>query len=161
MTKRGRKPAIPRVKGLRPPKVESQPLTSVPDPPPHLGMYGVQYWNEHAPKLIEAQILTPLHLESFVLLCEQYHRYRRLSAWLEEDPGREIFITENGYQQETPQVRMRDKALAALYALWPKFGMTPFALAQMRKHGGVAAGKLPTIVKFAQRKYADQEDDQG
>ncbi len=102
-----------RSKSQRASSTEGRVATAhlVPDPPPHLGMYGVQYWNEHAPKLIEAQILTPLHLESFVLLCEQYHRYRRLSSWLDEDPGREVFVTENGYQQETPQVRMRDKSL--------------------------------------------------
>jgi P27 family predicted phage terminase small subunit len=160
MTKRGRKPADgPAPRGMqRPSRVESQPLSEVPDPPEHLGEHGKQYWTDHAPKLIEAKILTPLHLESFTLLCEQYHRYRRLSKWLDEDPDREVFTTENGYQQETPQVRMRDKALAALYSLWPKFGMTPFALAQMRKHGGVAGRSLPSIVNFAKRKYDDQAE---
>lgn len=143
--KRGRKPKTP-------PKT-SEPLADVPEPPAGLGEYGENYWRSVAPQLIELNILTPLHLETFRVLCEQWQQYRALSVWLEADPTRMTFEMPSGYQQETPQVRQRDKALASLQKLWLKFGLTPHALTQLGKHGGVKGSRLPKISEFAKRKY--------
>jgi P27 family predicted phage terminase small subunit len=148
--KRGRKPKAA--------SVSAPPLTEIPNPPIHLVDAASDYWKQLAPQLIEARILTQMHLESFAILCEQYAEYQELNRWISEDPERRFFTTDNGYMQETPQVRMRDKALATLQKLWPKFGLTPFALAQMRKHGGVSAGKQPVVIEFARKKYADEEE---
>lgn len=143
-TKRGRKP--------KEPDKTSEPITEVPEPPEDMGDYGKNYWRSLAPQLIELGILTPLHLQTFRVLCECWQEYRRLSVWLDADPGRYYFETESGYQQESPQVRLRDKALASLQKLWLKFGLTPHALTQLGKHGG---GKraLPKISAFAKKKY--------
>jgi P27 family predicted phage terminase small subunit len=134
---------------------KSEPLRQVPEPPAELGPHGKNYWNSLAPQLIDLGILTPLHLESFRVLCEQWQMYRALTDWLDADPTRLFFTTDNGYQQETPQVRLREKALAALKSLWMKFGLTPHGLAALGKHGGVAKKQMPAIADFAKRKYEE------
>lgn len=144
--KRGRKKTEPKEAG-------SDPIKDVPEPPEDLGEYGKNYWRVLAPQLIELNILTPLHMQTFRVLCEQWQEYRRLSVWLDADPSRMTFTTNSGYEQETPQVRQRDKALASLQKLWLKFGLTPHALAQLGKHGGVCNQQLPTIKQFAKKKY--------
>lgn len=158
MVKRGKKPAVSRA-AQKHQQAESQPLTKVPAPPKYFGEHARAYWQQLAPQLIEAKILTQLHLESFVILCEMYQEYRVWNDWLREDPSRCTFKTLNQSECESPQVRMRDKALANLQKLWPKFGMTPFSLAQMRKHGGIAAAKAPAIVDFAAAKYDDEANE--
>lgn len=134
---------------------KSEPLREVPPPPDDMGDHGKEYWLKLAPQLIELGILTPLHMDTFRVLCEQWHEYRRLSIWLDEDPSRMVFQTDNGYMQETPHVRLRDKALAAMQRAWSKFGLTPHALAQLGKHGGVGRKQLPAIAQFAKRKYEE------
>lgn len=64
------------------------------------------------------------------------------------------FETDKSYQQETPLVRQRDKALPTLKKLWLKFGLTPHSLAQLGKHGGVRSGQLPKITEFVKKKYS-------
>ncbi|QDV26728.1 phage terminase small subunit P27 family [Aureliella helgolandensis] len=147
--RRGRKPKT---------EAKSEPLAEVPEPPSDLGAYAANYWRSLAPQLVELGILTPLHTETFRVLCETWQEYRTLSQWLEADPSRMTFITASGYEQETPQLRQRDKAAATLQKLWSKFGLTPNALAQLGKHGGVKARTASAISKFAQKKY---ENDQG
>lgn len=148
--KRGRKPKE---------QVKLQPLTEVPQPPEYLGDIAKDYWRVIAPQLVAANILTALHLESFAILCETYEEYRELSAWLREDPTRMTFVAESGYESESPQVRIRDRANANLQKLWLKFGLTPMALAQMRKHGGLVNKEAPKIKQFARRKVANSTDD--
>ena len=144
--KRGRKPKE---------QVKLQPLTEVPEPPDYLGETAQEYWRIIAPQLVSANILTALHLQSFAILCETYEEYRTLSAWLREDPSRMTFkAKDSGYEQESPQVRIRDRANANLQKLWLKFGLTPMALAQMRKHGGLANREAPKIRQFASRKVS-------
>jgi P27 family predicted phage terminase small subunit len=145
VVKRGRKP-IDR-------GPQSEPLREVPEPPAELGEHGQAYWRTLAPQLIEIGVLTPLHMETFRVLCEQWQEYRRLAIWLDEDPDRMVFITQTGYMQETPYVRLRDKALAAMVRIWAKFGMTPQSLAQLGKHGGVGKKTQPAIAQFARKKY--------
>jgi P27 family predicted phage terminase small subunit len=128
-------------------------LIEAPSPPDDLGEYGKEYWLSLAPQLIELNILTPVHLQSFRVLCEQWQQYRSLTVWLDEDPARMMFTTDKGYSQETPQVRQRDKALAALQKLWLKFGLTPHSLAQLNKRGGIGRQQMPKIAQFAKAKY--------
>ncbi len=148
--KRGRKPNEKAA-------VKSEPLKDVPDPPDHLGEFAQQYWKKLAPQLVAANILTALHLESFAILCETYEEYRVLSTWLRADPSRATVIAASGYVSESPQVRMRDRANANLQKLWLKFGLTPMALAQMRKHGGVGGKTVPKIKAFAAKRNDEQE----
>lgn len=127
----------------------------VPEPPADLGDYGREYWLEHAELLCQAGILTPMHVQTFRVLCEQWQTYRALTVWLNQDPSRYTFITESGYESETPQVRQRDKALDQLQKLWLKFGLTPHALATLNKQRGKFASQTPAITHFARRKYAE------
>lgn len=144
-SKRGRKP-----KQI----VKLEPLAEIPSPDEWgLCKYGVQYWNTHAPQLIKLEILTELHVPTFAELCRHYGEYRRLTDWLDEDPDRAIITTDKGYQLEAPQVRMRDRAFKTVQQLWPKFGLHPLSLAQMRKHGGIASKKTSGIEDFARGKY--------
>ena len=126
---------------------------TIPDPPEDMGQYGKEYWTALAPQLVEQGILSPLHIDTFRVLCEQWQTYRSLTIWLDEDPSRMTFSTESGYMQETPQVRSRDKALAALQKLWLKFGLTPHALAQLNKQRGARGSGVPAIAQFAKKKY--------
>ncbi len=132
---------------------KSPPIQSAPNPEGFgLCEIGKAYWNRLAPQLVEINLLTELHLETFAELCRTYGEYRRLTNWLMEDPSRATFTSESGYESESPQVRMREKALANLQRLWAKFGLHPFSLAQMRKHGGIASNKGAGIQAFARRK---------
>ncbi|QDV24402.1 phage terminase small subunit P27 family [Aureliella helgolandensis] len=147
-TRRGRKPKT---------EAKSEPLAEVPEPPEDLGPYARNYWERLAPQLVELGILTPLHTDTFRVLCETWQEYRTLSQWLEADPSRMTFTTNSGYEQVTPQVTQRDKANANLQKLWAKFGLTPNALAQLGKHGGVKARGVSPLTQFAQKKYANEE----
>ena len=137
----------------------SQPLSNVPSPDGyHLDQYGREYWRKLAPQLVEANLLTALHLDTFAALCRTYSEYIRLSIWLEDDPDRATFvISETGYEQTAPQVTQRDKALANLQKLWPKFGLHPHSLGQMRKHGGLGTGSAKSLLDFAKGKYGPNE----
>jgi P27 family predicted phage terminase small subunit len=139
-------------------KTKSPPISQL----PLASEYGlksneaINYWNRIGPQLISIGVLTLLHLDTFAQLCRTYAEYRRLDDWLNEDESRFTFMTQTGYESEAPQVRMRDKAMATLQKLWPKFGLSPLSLAQMRKHGGVALTKVSPLQAFAQKKYAEQ-----
>ena len=148
-TRRGRKPPD------RSPKANAAtaPQYTVPQPPDDLGEYGQAYWREHAGLLSESGILTSLHVQTFRVLCEQWQTYRALTTWLNDDPSRYTFVTESGYESETPQVRQRDKALDQLQKLWLKFGLTPHALATLQKQRGKSVSQLPAIAQFAKEKY--------
>lgn len=128
-------------------------LSNVPSPVGFgLCKVGEQYWRSVAPKLVELNLLTALHLETFAELCRMYGEYRTLSKWLIDDPSRCTFSSESGYESESPQVRMRDKALANLQKLWPKFGLHPHALEQLRKHGGIPSSKGAALKAFSKGK---------
>jgi P27 family predicted phage terminase small subunit len=101
---------------------------------------------------VEAKILTPLHLESFRALCEAWERYRRMTTELAKMDSW-TFATDKGYVMEVPEVRMRDSALQTLIRFWPKFGLTPEALARLGKHGGARRNKLTPLEEFAASKY--------
>jgi P27 family predicted phage terminase small subunit len=137
----------------------SQPLSNVPSPAGyHLDDFGREYWLKLAPQLVEANLLTALHLDTFAALCRTYSEYIRLSIWLEEAPERATFtISDTGYEQTAPQVTQRDKALANLQKLWPKFGLHPQSLGQMRKHGGLGTGSAKSLLDFAKSKYGPNE----
>lgn len=107
--------------------VSAEAYTVAPEVPVELGEYGRAYWERIAPLLVDRRVLTPLHLEPLLAMCDQWDTYQRLSAWLREDPGRWTFQTETGYESESPQVRMMGSALKELQRLWAKFGLTPYA----------------------------------
>lgn len=160
-TKRGRKPGQDLSQDPTKRKhAKCEPLTEVPEPPEYLKGIAREYWMSLADQLVKANLLTRLHLETFAILCEQYQEYRTLSAWLQEDPSRATIMTANGYDVVAPQVKMRDTALTNLNRLWLKFGLTPHALAGMRKHGGISGGasRLPPVVQFAKNKYANGDE---
>lgn len=139
-------------------RARSTPVDELPSPE-DFGLDGraAEYWHRIAPQMVKVGLLTPLHIDTFAEICRTYAEYRRLDEWLKEDPSRLTFTSDKGYESETPQVRMRNQALATLQKLWPKFGLTPFALAQMRKHGGVVLPTKSSIQKFAERKNGKAE----
>lgn len=148
--RRGRKKTDPKA-------TKSEPLTVVPDPPKDLGPYGQNYWRTLAPLLIELRILTPLHIDSFRVLCELWQEYRELTVFLASDWERRFFETDKGYRLESPELRQRDKTLAAMCKMWLKFGLTPHALVQLGKHGGLSASQISKIAEFAKSKYVDED----
>ncbi len=146
-TRRGRKANTSPAKST-----DDDPIVA-PDPPEDLGEFGKEYWREHALLLCQAGILTPMHVQTFRVLCEQWQTYRSLTKWLSDDPSRYTFCTDKGYESETPQVRQRDKALDQLQKLWLKFGLTPHALATLNKQRGKYVSQIPAISQFAKSKY--------
>lgn len=153
MTKRGRKPN-PKV------SVKSEPFTEVPKAPEILRGLAKEYWERHAPQLVASNILTPLLVDSFAMCCQQYAEYQRWHAFLDEDPRKYTYMTESGYEQISPYVSLRDRAMASWYRLASKFGLTADALAKMRKHGGISGSsgkKLPAALEFAKSKNDSEE----
>lgn len=148
-TKRGRKPKE---------RVKLEPLTEVPSFE-GFGLCEVakSYWMSMAPQLIAANILTELHVATFAELCRYYAEHRKLSEWLAEDPNRMVSVTKNGYESESPRLRMRDKAFLTVQRLWPKFGLHPESLAKMRKHGGIGAPPKTKLEGFASSKFGKSE----
>jgi P27 family predicted phage terminase small subunit len=140
--------------------VKSEPCTEVPPAPEILQGMAREYWDRHAPKLVASNILTPLLVDSFAMCCQQYDEYQHWHAYLREDPSRYTYMTQSGYEQVTPQVNLRDKAMTSWYRLACKFGLTAEALARMRKHGGISSGgkKAPAVLEFAQQKKAHEEE---
>lgn len=150
--KRGRKPKE---------EIKLAPLESIPSPDQYkLCEYGREYWEQHVPQLVRLGILTELHVPTFAELCRHYGEYRRLNDWLGEDPGRAIMTNANGYSSESPQVRMRNAAFKTVQQLWPKFGLHPLSLAQMRKHGGLTVKKTTGIEEFAKGKYGSSQGEE-
>ncbi len=132
------------------------PLRAVPPAPEELGDVGREYWERVAGQLVEHGILTALHLDSLRVLCETYEEYRTLADELRDNPSARTFTTESGYEGESPKVRMRDRALAAIQKLWSKFGLTPSALSSLTKSGG-RSHKQSRLEAFAQGKYGNGE----
>ncbi len=89
------------------------------------------------------------------MLCEQWQMYRTLSNWLDEDPDRLYFVTENGYQQETPQVRLREKGFALSEVALDEVRPNASRPGRPGKHGGVAKKQMPAIAEFAKKKYEE------
>lgn len=137
-------------------KPKAEPLSEVPAAPKDLGKHGREYWQRLAPLLVEARILTPLHLEAFKVLCETWQIYREMQLKLNKLDDW-TFTTDKGYCAELPEVRLRQTAIQTLARLWPKFGLTPEALAKLGKHGGAAGGRLPELEAFAAMKYSGPE----
>ncbi|WP_417745077.1 phage terminase small subunit P27 family [Rosistilla oblonga] len=151
-TKRGRQKNTPAKN-----TPAEKPLSEVPAPPDYLGDYAQEYWRTVAPVLIDSKILTSGHLGAFAALCEAWQEYRLNQDWIVNNPESLTFQTEKGYIAEDPRIRFRNNALDNLMKLWAKFGMTPKALADLKKNNNPGGG-VPAIVAFAAGKYDDTED---
>ena len=110
---RGRKPkptALKILEGAQPCRINTRepqiPTASAPDPPAWIGKYGKERWNELAPVLSAAGLLTTGDLPAFEQLCDEYDAIRRdpLSAGA-RDRYRKL-LTEFGL---TPSSRSKDK----------------------------------------------------
>lgn len=111
---RGRKPkptALKILEGAQPCRINTRepqiPTANAPKPPSWLGSYGKERWEELAPVLVSAGLLTTGDLPAFEQLCDEYDAIRRdpLSAG-----GRDRYrklLTEFGL---TPSSRSRIKA---------------------------------------------------
>lgn len=136
------------------------PLQTVPDPPDELSDVGQTYWRRVAKLLVDNGILTELHLEALRVLCETWEEYRQLADELRGNPEGRVFTTESGYQGESPTVRMRDRALAALQKMWAKFGLTPHSLTTLNKSGGGHQNKQSRLQAFSASKYGGKTEPQ-
>jgi len=141
-----KKPAKPKAAKL-------PPLAKVPPAPGRLGQYGCEYWRALAPLLVKIEALTAIHLATFEVLCETWQTYRDLGDWIDKNPKKLIIETAKGYLIEHPNLRLRQQALGNLKTLWPKFGLTPEALARLGKHGGATARPTKTALQsFAETR---------
>ena len=131
----------------------------VPDPPNDLvGKYAREYWETHAPLLVQEGVLSPVHYTVFRVACEQWQIYRAAGDALGMDPAEFVRESSKGDQVIKPLVHIRDQALNQLTKLWMKLGLTPHALVTMNKQRGVAGSTSPAIAKFAAEKYGEEEE---
>lgn len=101
------------------------------------------------------QLLTPLHLESFELLCDQWDIYQTKSIGIRKGSLSETFATDKGYEQRSPHAVARDKAFDSFMQLAAKFGLTPYALKSIQSKSRGGGGNSPTdpVSEFAAAKY--------
>lgn len=94
----------------------------------------VMFWNEIAPLLIKARVLTEADYPALAALCVALGELKYANAQLEK--GR-LVKTPSGYMQQSPFVGMVNSAIKQIRSLCAEFGMTPSARSQIKVLAGM------------------------
>lgn len=137
---RGRKPKPTALKmlegnpGRRPLNVaEPRPMSSMPDPPPHLNADALEEWERVVNQLHGCRVITQLDRPTLAAYCQAYGRWvqaeRALAAMAARDAVTSglMIKTSNGNAIQNPLVGTANKAAADMVRFAAEFGMTPSA----------------------------------
>lgn len=105
-------------------KPDSAPLDGKVDTtcPAWLDNYGKTFWRRYVPKLAKEGHFKTIDRPAFETMANCYSQFRK-SQKIIEDKGF-TFTTQNGYEQQRPEVSIMNKAQEQLRMLFAEFGMT-------------------------------------
>ena len=90
------------------------------DPPNHLSDLATEIWNEVAPEMVKAGLLTVLDRETLAVYCEEVATYREAKK-----DKRKTTKNARGGDQPHPSVRRAKDAAAMIQKLASDLGLTP------------------------------------
>lgn len=93
------------------------------DPPEHLSEESKAVWNELAPKLRDAQLLTELDVHSLEMACDAIAQYRRATRNIGENDL--TTHAENGGEVLNPWAIVQSMSYKRASAILSKFGCSP------------------------------------
>jgi P27 family predicted phage terminase small subunit len=101
-----------------------------------LDAYGVEFWNQHVPRLATEGVFKTVDRSAFETMADCYSLFRRSQKALKRSL---TFKSPNGYQQQRPEVAIAAKAKEQLRLMYAEFGMTASSRTRiaMRGAGGV------------------------
>lgn len=140
----GRKPvptAIKLVKGnpgkrpLNPAEPEYAVHNEPPNPPSWLRDDQIAFWEQIAPLLINARVLTEADELALAALCVALGELKHANEMIAK--GR-VVKTPSGYVQQSPYVGIANSALKQARSLLSEFGMTPAARTRVMTTAGLS-----------------------
>jgi P27 family predicted phage terminase small subunit len=94
---------------------------TLPEKPSHLQGDAAEFYHRAGNQLVKQKILTPLDIEAFILMAEEYGELRRADALC----GDLTITTSNGDIIQNPAIGIRNRARDALKKSMVCFGMLP------------------------------------
>ena len=109
----------------------------------------VEFWNRHAPALVEARRLTPLQADTLAVVCEQFAEVRALTEMVAAEG---LTIDTPRGSRANPKVRLLRDARRDLLASARGFGLD--AASDARLPAEPPPQQFPTIERFWAAKRA-------
>lgn len=144
---RGRKPiptALRLVKGNAGHRKAIPPPATSPKPPgrpAHLSVEAAKEWDDLAPQLHEAGLLSTIDKAALAAYCQAYGRWVEAELALQEHGV--LVKSPNGFPMVSPYLTVANKALDQMSRLLVEFGMSPSSRSR------VTASQRPTVSKLA------------
>lgn len=91
-------------------------------PPAHLPENVAAVWNELAPRLRAARLLTEIDTVAFELLCNSWANYRLATAMVGDE---HVHVSSKGGASTSPWAIVQSMAFKQVSACLAKFGMSP------------------------------------
>jgi len=104
-------------------KNEPKPKKSKSSLPSWVNDEAKKEWNRLIPELERLGLLTTLDQASLIACCQCWGRFVEAEKYLKNNDT--VFITENGYMQQVPQVGMAQKYLKLYLSFMAEFGLSP------------------------------------
>lgn len=111
-----------------------RPKRSIPKQPKNFPKVAAEIWDELAPRLLSAGLLTDIDGVAFALLCRDIADIERFESQLTE---LDEFVekTPNGFKVQSAWVNIRNKWHNDILALCKEFGMTPASRSTLKTTG--------------------------
>jgi len=103
---------------------------ALPEPPASLTAAAKAEWARLSQELFDAGLLTNVDRDALATYCEFWADWVDARSHIDV-PGGKVFITEKGYQQQSPWVGMANKAAANMLRIAAEFGLTPASRARL------------------------------
>lgn len=140
----GRKPKPTNVKKLEGNPGKREMNTSEPTPPSDLPTCPVwllpeakREWRRLAKVMNQMGVLSKVDRAAFAAYCQSYARWKEANEHIAEEGS--TFVTDKGYQQQTPWVGIANTAQSMMMKAASEFGLTPSSRSRIVAGGGGSA----------------------
>lgn len=111
-----------------------RPERSIPKQPKNFPKVAAAVWEELAPRLLAAGLLTDVDGTAFALLCRDIADIERVEAKLSE-LDQWVDETPNGFKVQSVWLNIRNRLHADIMSLCKEFGMTPASRSTLKTTG--------------------------
>lgn len=122
---------------------EPKPQPVAPECPEWLSDMAREVWDRNVKVLERLGLLTEADGDMFAAYCDFYSKYVETSKNLGND---DVFTTDNGYEQQRPQVGMAQKYFDKARAIAIEFGLTPSARGKLTVNPGDSDDEMEGII---------------
>ena len=109
---------------------EPEIYKDLPRMPAELNADGKRFYKKMGKRLMTMQLLSPLDLEYFVLMCEEYEDYRMARKFCKEQ-NQQLIKTSFGNIIQNPAIGLRNKTRSELKKTFQQFGLSPSSRASI------------------------------